>query len=204
MVGRRLQLNADPLDSTREIVSTFEYVSIAYALVFSATALRLIGGLPYALGGERAYWVHTAFVFLALLGTVVNFWSFLGYSEADWNLGRFALLLLVPGVVYYVACSVVPDDPSSIDSWETLYYAKRTRFFSGLLAWGLIAALNTTVLLEMPALHPTRAAQLGLCVLGVGGLSSPRHSVHRVLVFVAAGVLLAAGPIFLEQGSIAR
>lgn len=185
-------------------MDTFEFLSIAYALVFSATALRLIGGLPYVFGGERAYWIHTAFVVLILFGTVLNFWGFLAYRGTDWDLARFVLLLLIPGVLYFVACSIIPDDPSSIESWQSLYYAKRTHFFSGLVAWGLIAALNTTVLLEMPALHPTRALQLGLLVLGVSGLSSARHSVHRAIVLVAAAVVAMAVVILFAPGSMAR
>jgi hypothetical protein len=185
-------------------VNTFEYVSIAYALVFSATALRLIGGLPHALNRDRSYWVHTAFVVLILIGTALNFWTFLAYRETDWNLARFGLLLLTPGVLYFIACSAVPDDPGSVESWKSFYYAKRTQFFAGLVGWGLITTLNTTVLLEMPALHPTRFAQLGLLVLGVSGLSSGRHTVHRTIVFVAVGVVAIAIVVFFTPGSMAR
>lgn len=181
-------------------MTTFEYLSIAYGLLFSAVALRLIGGLPHALNRTRGYRAHATAVILLLVGTVLNFWNFLQYRNVDWTLLSFAQLLATPGIIYFLTLSLVPDDPGAVDSWESFYFAKRTQFFSGMIAWGLCAALNTTSLLHMSPFHRQRVVHLGLIVIGAVGLSSPRPSVHRALGFVACAVVAISIAILFFGG----
>ena len=178
-------------------MNTFEYISIAYSLLFSATALRLIGGLPHAFSKARRYWVHAAAVVLLLFGIVLNFWSVLQFREVDWNLFRFVVLLAIPGILYFIACSAIPDNPAEIESWENLYYAKRKQLYSGVLAWGLALGLNNSILLDLSLFHPVRVVQLGLVILGASGLASARPSVHRTLIFVATAVAALSAVIIL-------
>ena len=185
-------------------MSTFEYLSIAYGLLFSAVALRLISGLPYALSGSRGYLPHATAVVLLLIGTVLNFWNFLQYRSVYWNLLSFSQLLATPGIIYFLALSLVPDEPGSVDSWEDFYYAKRTQFFSGMIVWGLCAALNTITLLAMPPFHRQRVVHLGLIAIGVCGLSSARPFVHRALVLVACAVIAISTAILFFGGVNSR
>ena len=48
-------------------MTTFEYLAVAYSLLFSITALRLVGALPYVFRRERVYGVHAAVVVLLIL-----------------------------------------------------------------------------------------------------------------------------------------
>jgi hypothetical protein len=46
-------------------MTLFEYLAIAFGLLFSMTALRLVGGLPAALDPDRRFWVHVMILSVA-------------------------------------------------------------------------------------------------------------------------------------------
>lgn len=181
-------------------MTTFEYLAIAYSLIFSATALRLVGGLPHAFRTGRRYSVHAAFVILVLFGTVQNFWAFLGYQVVEWTFARFIGMLAIPGMLYFVASMLIPDDPSLIECWKNHYFQRRAQLFSGITGWGVLTLLNTTFILGMPLAHPARVVQLGLLSVGVCGLSSARPMVHKILIGVMLILALAFPFIVMRLG----
>ena len=172
-------------------MTTFEYLAIAYSMLFSVTALRLVGSLPHVFRRERRYGVHAATVVLLIFGTVLNFWTFLGYRGIEWTFARFLGLLAVPGTLYFMASMLVPDDPNLIESWKEHYYHRRVHYYSGMIGWSVIANVNTTFILGLPLTHPIRGVLLGLLAMGVCGLSSERTIVHKIIVGIAAVLLLA-------------
>ena len=80
-------------------MTLFEYLAIAFGLLFSLSALRLIGGLPAALDADRGYWVHRTLVVTLILHTAFAFWTSWSLSEVAWTLPRFFLALGVPGIL---------------------------------------------------------------------------------------------------------
>ena len=66
-------------------MTLFEYLAIAFSLVLSFSAMRLVAGLPYATQRGQ-YWVHLVFVLSQLLVTVVAFWNLWSFREATWTL----------------------------------------------------------------------------------------------------------------------
>ena len=176
-------------------VTDFEYLAIAYSLLFSATALRLIGGLSHVFSRQRRYGVHAAAVVIILCATVQNFWAVLSYRDLEWTFIRFIGLLAVPGTVYFVASTLIPDNPGLIESWERHYFEKRIQYFSGLVGWSLLSFLNTTYTLGMPLATPVRGVQLGMLVMGVCGLISARPLVHKFIIGLAMILVLAFGII---------
>ncbi len=97
-------------------MTLFEYLAIAFSLVLSFSAMRLVAGLPYAMQKAERYWVHLVFVFSQLLVTVVAFWNLWGFRETTWTLPRFVLVLTIPGAIYFGACTLIPNEPSAVDS----------------------------------------------------------------------------------------
>jgi hypothetical protein len=135
-----------------------------------------------------------------LLAILLNFWAFLSYRDAEWSLVRFVGVLAIPGALYFIAAMLVPDDPRLIESWRTHYFDKRVPYFSGIVAWGLLAAFNTTLVLGLDLTHPSRATQLAIVTVGVCGLASTRPIVHQSLVVlgflgVAMGALIFAAVV---------
>jgi hypothetical protein len=174
-------------------VTDFEYLAIAYSLLFSASALRLIGGLPHVFSRERRYGVHAAAVVIILSATVQNFWVLLSYRNVEWTFLRFIGLLAVPGTVYFIASTIIPDDPGLIESWEKHYFEKRIQLFSGFAVWGVLSILVTTFVLGLPLAAPARGVQLGMIVMGVCGIISARPMVHKFIIGLAVILLLAFG-----------
>ena len=90
----------------------FEYLSIAYSLVFSFAAIRLVAGLPHAIAANRRYPVHISHVVLMLFALLALFWSFWSFRDIEWHFFNFISLLAGPGLVYFLACTLIPDEPA--------------------------------------------------------------------------------------------
>ena len=99
-------------------MTLFEYLAIAFSLVFSFCGARLVSGLPHAVRQDRRYWVHLCFVVWQLFVTVFIFWVFWSFRNVNWNFPTFAIVLTSPGLVYFNACTLVPENPSSVESWR--------------------------------------------------------------------------------------
>ena len=184
-------------------MSLFEYLSIAYSLVFSFAAIRLVAGLPHALASTQRYYVHISHVFLMLFATVALFWGFWSFRDLEWNLFRFMSLLAGPGVVYFLACTLVPDEPSSIGSWRHYFYSVRRQYFIGFCLWSALQMTNTTILLQMPLLHPFRVVQILILAIGVVGLVSDNPAIQRIVAIRSWVIAAIASFILFLPGSLA-
>lgn len=186
-------------------MTLFEYLAIAFSLVFSFAAVRLAGGLPYALAPGRRYWVHLAFVFHELLRVAAGFWAYWSYREIDWSFPKYLLALVGPGLVYFLAAALVPADPAGIASWKDFYFGIRRRYFLAIVCWALTVAAATTILVHMPWSHPFRLVQLGFLAFGVVGASFESPRVHAGLAILSLAIpAIAAGTVLLNPGSLAN
>jgi len=186
-------------------VTLFEYLAIAFSLVFSFAAVRLVGGLPYALEPGRRYWVHLAFVFHELLRVAAGFWVFWSFREIAWSFPRFLLALVGPGLVYFLAAALVPADPSGVDSWHDFYFGVRRRYFLGIACWAVAVAIATTILVQMPWFHPFRLVQLAFLAFGIVGATSESSRVHAGLALVSLALpAIATLTVLLRPGSLAN
>lgn len=184
-------------------MTLFEYLAIAFSLVLSFSAMRLVAGLPYAAQPDRRYWVHLVFVFGHLLLTALAFWNLWNFRDATWTLPRFLLILMIPGLIYFTACALIPEQAAAVDSWRSHYYSVRRRFFSGLLALALVISLGTAAVLDLSWLHPARVAHFLGMAYGLLGASSSNERVHAGLALVTLlATSLLMSTVFLEPGSI--
>ena len=173
-------------------MTQFEYLAIAFSLVLSFSGLRLVGGLPHAVQPGRRYWIHLFFVCLQLVATVAIFWGFWSFRDVTWTLPAFMLILVNPGLIYYNACTLIPENPWAVESWHAYYYSVRRRYFVVFACWCLAAATITTVVFQMPLVHPVRAAQAAFFVVGVAGAVSASERVHAIIVFLTLLIFLLA------------
>jgi hypothetical protein len=172
-------------------MTLFEYLAIAFSLVFSFSVLRLVGGLPHAVQASRRYWIHLCFVCLQLLATVAVFWNFWVFRDVTWTFPVFLLILAATGVVYYNACTLIPENPSAVESWDAYYYSVHRRYFMGVICWALAIATIQTVVLQMPLVYPARVAPVAVLVLGLAGAASTSERVHATIVFLFLLLFLA-------------
>ena len=166
-------------------MSLFEYLAIAFSIIFSFSAMRLVSGLPHALRADRRYWIHTTFVALQLITTVVVFWNYWNFaSYADWTLPKFMLILASPALVYLNACTLIPERADTVGSWKDYYYSVCRRYFLGVGAWLLAVAANSLIFLDIPLVEPARFVQFVALLLCAVGVSSRVPSVHAGLAIV--------------------
>jgi len=187
-------------------LTLFEYLAIAYSLVISFAVVRSASVLPHALARERVYWIHTFWVLANLATCLLIFWNFWSYREVAWTLGRFSLVLALPTSVFIVASILSPDEPARVESWREYYYAVRVRLFVGGVLFASVAVLISTLVLEMPIIHPFRLFQAGFLAVCATGAISDRPRVHAnlailtMLSFGLAIVRLFAAPGSLSSG----
>jgi len=179
-------------------VTLHEYLAIAYSLVFSLAAVRLISGLPYAIDRDSRYLVHLAYVAAALFAIAADFWAQWEARDAVWTFPRFLLQLTGPGALYFLACTLIPDDPAAVESWERHFFAARKKIFGTLCAWAFILTVNATVFTDLPLIHPFRGLHLGILALGVAGLSTDRPRAHFMILIFGAIALVIASTVLLS------
>ena len=180
-------------------MTLFEYLAIAFSLVLSLSGMRVVAGLPHAVRPDRRYWVHLCFVTWQLVFTVVIFWLFWSFRSVTWNFPTFVLVLASPSLIYFNACTLVPENPSSVESWREYFYSVRTRYFVGVGCWALATVAISTVVLRMPLLHSGRVPQAVMILIGVTGALSSNRRVHAgIALFVLAVSVLMAVALGLQ------
>ena len=100
-------------------MTLFEYLAIAFSLVYSLAALRLLGGLPSALAPGRRSFVHLILTLVMLSLVAISFWTFWSLRDVAWTYPGFMVALLVPGTLYYCAAVLVPENPEAVESWPS-------------------------------------------------------------------------------------
>ena len=184
-------------------MTLFEYLAIAYSLILSFAVIRLVGGLRHVLNRGRRYLVHACAVCLILFGSLALFWAHWSTRDLEWTFPVFLVNLSGPAMFYFLASTIVPDEPAKVESWQDYYYSVRVPFYSGLCAYGIIMVLNTSVLLGTPLFHRVRVVQAGVLALGIVGLATARPVVHRALLLGALFLAAVIVVILLRPGSIA-
>lgn len=173
-------------------VTLFEYLAIAFGLLYSVAALRVLGGLPVAIDKSRRYSLHLSLIFVLLLLIATSFWTFWSLRDVAWTFQGFLLALLVPGLLYYCAAVLVPENPEEVLSWRDYYFRAHRRWYTGLGVWGLGAAVSATVNLGMPLHHPARAVHVTSIVVGIVGSVSSNPRVHAAIVTVVTTLMILA------------
>lgn len=162
-------------------MTQFEYLAIAFSLLYSLAALRIIGGLSSALSREVRSASHLILTGTTLFLVAMSFWVFYSLAEVEWSFVGFLVALLIPGTLYYCAATVVPSDAEAVASWEDHYLATRRRWFLGLAVWGASAAASASVNLGMGLAHPARGVQATAVTVGLVGAWTENAKVHRAI-----------------------
>ncbi len=168
-------------------MSHFEYVSVAYALIYALAVGRLLGGLPLAMDASRRYWVHLIWILLLLLVTVMAWWVGWGSSEVIWTPLRFLLGLSLPALIFLRASVLLGNSSDPPDSYYDHFYETRVHFF----ALGVAAA---AVIIFLPWVYgsthwftwaPIHLDAIGLLVISIVGMYSRSPTVHTAIAVLS-------------------
>ncbi|MGD8278813.1 MAG: hypothetical protein PVH00_12330 [Gemmatimonadota bacterium] len=186
-------------------MTLFEYLAIAFGLLYSVAALRVLGGLPASMAPERRYSLHLLLNLVLLMLIALSFWTFWSLKDVDWTFPGFLLALLIPGLLYYCAAVLVPENPEGVVSWRDHYWVMRRRWYGGLAVWGVGTAASASVNLGMGLHHPARIVHVTSLTIGIIGAATSKPRVHVVLVTLLC--LLALGGAtgaHMQPGWLAR
>ena len=171
-------------------MTLFEYLATASSLLYSIAALRVLGGLPGALAPGKRYPLHLALSFNLLLLILLSFWTFWSLRDVEWTFRGFTLALFIPGLLYYCAAVLVPENPERVASWREHYFEMRRRWYAGFALWGLSAGVSASFNLGMPLDHRARSVHLAAILGGAAGMMFDKQRPHAVLVSLIAIVLI--------------
>lgn len=183
-------------------MTLFEYISVAFSIVLSLAAIRLLGGLSVCLSPERRYGPHVAWVLLLLLNCAFVWWNFWSFRVVDWNLLKFLSALLPPGLMYLMAAALVPDNPASVESWREHFYRARVRYFTAFAGFMVAVTLNSWLLVGLHILNPARAIQVSALGLTLSGALSDSRRLHVLLPGVFLVLFALAMLLYTAPGSI--
>ncbi len=187
-------------------MTIFEYLSVAISIVLSLAIVRLVNGTPHFTTSPKRYWVHAAWVVASAINIVVMWWNMWAFRQIeDWIFPEFALLLLWPVTAYYLAATLIPDAPATVESWRSHFFQVRRRLFFAAIFLFICFIVTPVVLLQVPILHPQRVGEVAMVVLLLIGAFSENPRVHGVLVSLAlCGVAAAIAIFFLRPGGFAN
>jgi F0F1-type ATP synthase membrane subunit c/vacuolar-type H+-ATPase subunit K len=171
-------------------MSQFEYLAIAFSLLYSLAALRIIGGLAHAALAENRSAEHLIFTKATLFLIAISFWVFFGLVDVRWTFIGFLIALMIPASLYYCAAVSIPEDPADVESWRDYWVRSRSRWSLGLAVWAASAAGSATVNLGMGLAHPARVVQGAALTIGIVGMSTTSDRVYRALGGVMVLIIL--------------
>ena len=183
-------------------MTLFEYLAIAFSLLYSLAALRLLGGLPSALDRRRRHPLHFGLCLVILFMVTISFWMFWSLRDVQWTFTGFLAALAIPGAFYYSAAVLIPENPAEVASWRDHYFDVHGAVFGGLAIWALAAATSASVNLGMGLAHPARLVHVTALSIGLIGAMSSSYRVHAALlslmgILTVAALAMRLGPDWL-------
>ena len=169
-------------------MTLFEYLAIAFSLVFTLAAIRIAGGLPHAIIAQRRYWLHLLLVINLLYYVIALFWNFWSFRVVEWNQYYFIMTLSIPGLIYTSVAIAIPDNPSRVRSWRDHYFEVSRRVYSTLRIGMVMAIVVNMTVLGQSWTHPSRFFQAAfLCLYGVL-VATNKPKVHEIILPIVAGI----------------
>ncbi len=174
----------------------FEFISVAVSIVLALSAARLLAALPHVLAPGRRYWIHALWSLAMLFAHMDFWWTIWIYREVDpWTFTGFAVVMLTPALMFLTVSSLVSENPTTIASWRTHFYASRRVFFSLYLATICSLPLRQLIVtggVSAPQVEGLSALPLvGAMLVGLAipvlGIITTNERAHAFLVLWGAG-----------------
>jgi hypothetical protein len=183
-------------------VTLFEYLSVATSIVLSLSAAQLLTNLRSVLDPSRRYWVHTLWTFFALFVHLIIWWEFWGYRDvASWNLVKFSLMLLNPGILLF--CSSTLVHPESETSWDKHYFAVRRSFLGAMGMLPLVSMLRRWAVADLPLLSSANFPEVLFAMLSAAGFVSGNRRVQEALVLIFwFTIIFTSGSTWFRPGEV--
>ena len=168
-------------------MSHFEYIAVAFSLVFALILSRLLESLPSVFRSSRRYWVHALWTVHMIFSVFGLWWALWEFRDTTWTPGLFLGVMTFPVILYMRTIFLLQDHSEGEKSWEVLFFENRRAFFST-SAFAPIAAL----IFDLSVIESEGSAQawrlsgyLLLLSLCLPGLISSDRRLHGALVVIS-------------------
>jgi len=153
-------------------MTVFEYLSVLISIVLALGIAHLLGGLSAIARAWRRvqpYWVYALWAVWVLAIHIQIWWTYWDQSVvAEWTLPRFGAMLVLPGLAYFMARTIIPESSGdgTVDLREHFTSIRVPFFVSVALLW-IYAMVWRTAAFGEPLLVPRRGLQAALAILAV-------------------------------------
>lgn len=162
----------------------YEYLAIGITLFYTATFLHLAGGLTSVIKKESIYSVHILSILVTFVYTVIAFWSAWAHNTIEWTLGKFLIATIEPGLYYFIAVLLIPNDAQHITSWRDYFYQNKNKFYSIMLLLLIYIQVSGYTLLGLNPFTQSQIPALFAIVPLTIALRSKKHIVHLIIMLL--------------------
>ncbi len=183
-------------------MSQFEYLTAFLSLVQAFAVSRILAGLGSVIRERdriEFYWVHVAWMILAILGVCQIWWTMWGFRSSEVaHFPQFIAYVLPSFLFVLVAYLVVPEPGSTSHLDLRQYYFDHRKWLFGLLAVSLVSlALSRVALGHDRLLGPQTGLRLIAASIAAYLGTTDSRRIHAtavilvyVLYFMSVGVMM--------------
>ena len=171
------------------MMSHFEYISVAIALMYALLMGRLLSGLSPSFNKSRRYPIHLAWVVTLILVSILQWWVLWRTNEIAWTPFRFLWVLAMPAVLFIRAGILLGERPGEVVSYQEHFFQYRVQFFSLGIASAILIIFAPWVFGAVPwftaaPLHPSGAVLGTISIAGLAFKGSRPHAIIVLLSFL--------------------
>lgn len=172
----------------------YQHVVVVMSIVLGLSITQLLKGIAQLYRSRarvRPYWIHSSWVGLLLVFSLLLWWTFWNYRAiSEWNFFRFVLYLSPIITLYYLTAIIIPDPSDPVTSMKEYYFANRVALFATFALCGVLAAATAAFVRGLPWSDPSHLFRLALVLLMLIVMRSASERVHAIILFLSAGMML--------------
>jgi hypothetical protein len=136
---------------------------------------------------NRRYWVHTAWVVVLLLVSVLSWWAFWRTYEVQWTATRFLWALSLPSLLYLRVNVLLGTAGKEPVSYFDHFYHRRKLFFGIGIFISVYLMMTPWVYSLVPWLEfsPIHTQAISLFITSALGLLFRNPAIHSMIVLVS-------------------
>lgn len=176
-------------------MSLFEFIIGMISVILALVVAQLFLGAADLVRHRtqvRLFWGHSLWLVNLFLLAFLHWWSIWAFRDLQWNFGMFFFSLIGPGLMFFAAAVLNPQDftHKSVDLGE--YFLGIRRFFFAVLMLMLVLfTIDGPLFGTEPAFSSARVTQVFVLLVVGWGLFSDGRKSHTAIALTTLSILCA-------------
>ena len=174
--------------------SAYQHVVVVMSIVLGLAVTQVLKGIAQLYrtrARARPYWIHSAWVGLLLVFSLLLWWTFWSYRGiTEWSFLRFVLYLSPVIALYYLTVIIIPDPAEPVTNLKEYYFANRGALFGTFAVCGALTTATAAVVRGLPLSDPSNLFRLALVLLMLIVMRSRTERVHTAVLVLCTVLLL--------------